>query len=178
MSFQNLQVNVAELPRAETIDFQPLAPSYARQVKIQNLLIFAPIVVATLIPATLLIVGFGTPVAYVIGPLLPLIPLALAALLIPMAVRRAKTAGFALREHDIAFRRGVLFRKVIILPFNRLQHAEVSSGPLQRRFELASLKLYTAGASGIDLQIDGLTAEQAATLRRQVTARAGASGAG
>ncbi|MCP3979415.1 MAG: PH domain-containing protein [bacterium] len=173
MSFQNLQVDVDELPQAGQIEFQPLAQAYPRQMLIQHLLVFGPIVLASLIPAVLLVAVFRTPASYVVGPLLPVIPLLLAALLIPLAVRRARTAGVALREHDIAFRRGVFFRKVVILPFNRLQHAGVSSGPLQRRFGLASLKLYTAGASGIDLQIDGLTAERAATLREHVTARTG-----
>lgn len=178
MSFQNLQVDIDDLPQAEQIEFQPLAPAYARQVLIQNCLFWGPALLASLIPAVLLIAVFGTPAAWVIGPLLPMIPLTLAGLLIPLAVRRAKTAGFALREHDLAFRRGVFFRKVIILPFNRVQHAHLSSGPLQRRFGLASLKLYTAGAAGIDLQIDGLTAETAATLREHVTDRTGDAVAG
>ena len=65
----------------------------------------------------------------------------------------------------------MLFRKVVVLPFNRLQHAEVSTGPLQRRHGLTSLKLYTAGASGVDLQIDGLTPESAATLRKHIADR-------
>ncbi len=178
MSFQNLQIDVAQLPRAETIEFQPLAPIYPRQVLMLHALVWGPICLAGLIPAVLLIAVFRTGAAFVVGPLLALIPPALAAIFVPLAVRRAKTAGFALREHDIAFRRGVFFRKVTVLPFNRLQHAEVSSGPLQRRFGLASLALYTAGASGVDLQIDGLTAERAATLRQHVTARAGVAGGG
>ena len=177
MSFSNLQVDVEELPRAETIDFQSLAPEYPRQVLLQHALIFVPICLASLIPGALLIVAFGTPVAWVVGPLLPLVPLALAGLIVPLAVRRARMTGYALREHDIALKRGVFFRKTVILPFNRLQHAEISSGPLQRRFGLATLKLYTAGASGIDLQIDGLPADRAATLRAHLTERAGAAGA-
>ena len=178
MSFQNLKVDIDELPQAEAIEFQPLAAAYARQVLFLHALIFAPIILASLIPAVLLIVVFGTTVAKVLGPLLPLVPISLACLLIPLAVRRAKTAGYALREHDIAFVRGVLFRKTIVLPFNRVQHAHLSSGPLQRRFGLASLRLYTAGASGIDLQIDGLPKETAASLREHVTTRAGVVGVG
>jgi len=178
MSFQNLQVDLEELPQAERIEFQPMAPDYPRQVLIGNLLVFAPIVLAASVTGLVLVLAFGTPASFVIGPLLPAIPLLLAALLVPLSVRRAKTAGFALRDHDIAFRRGVFFRKVVVLPFDRLQHAGVSSGPLQRRFGLASLKLYTAGASGIDLRIDGLTSEQAATLRERVLARAGSGDAG
>jgi membrane protein YdbS with pleckstrin-like domain len=178
LSFQNLRVDVDGLPQAERIEFQPMAPAYPRQVLVTSLLVFAPIVFASLVAGVFLIAVFRTPAAFVIGPLLPVIPLSLAALSIPLAVRRAKTAGYALRDHDIAFRRGLFFRKVVVLPFNRLQHVHLSSGPLQRRFGLASLKLYTAGASGIDLQIDGLTAERAATLRDHVTARSREAGVG
>ena len=174
MSFQNLQINADELPRTDEIVFQSLAPAYVRQIGVQSLLVWTPILLASLVAAVLLAV-FATPL---LGLAPPLIPALLAALLVPLALRRARTAGFALREHDIAFRYGVLFRKVVVLPFHRVQHVEVASGPLQRRYGLASLKLYTAGASDVDLRIDGLTAERAASLREHVTARAGDAGDG
>lgn len=171
MSFQNLQIDLDTLPRAEQIEFRPMAPAYPRQVRLVHLIVFTPITLATLIAGVLLIAVFATPASRIVGPLLPVIPLTLGLVITSLAVRRARTTGLALRRHDIAYRRGVLFRKVVILPFNRLQHAEVSSGPLQRRYGLTSLKLYTAGASGVDLQIDGLTTESAATLRKHIAER-------
>jgi membrane protein YdbS with pleckstrin-like domain len=171
LTFQNLQIDADSLPRAEEIEFRPVEPAYPRLVRLVHLIVFASITFGMLIPGTILIVVFGTTAAWILAPLLPAIPLTLGLILTPLAVRRARTTGLALREHDIAYRRGILFRKVVVLPFNRLQHAEVSSGPLQRRYGLTTLKLYTAGASGIDLQIDGLTPDSAAAIRKHIADR-------
>ena len=144
---------------------------------VQGLLVTLGALAVPLIGASII-----TGALYIKGKiLLGLIPLILGGILLlgcliataPLyfSVRGARLAGYALREHDIAYRHGVIFRKTVLLPLNRLQHAEVSSGPLQRRYGLASLKLYTAGASGVDLQIDGLTAERATELRDYGTGR-------
>ena len=167
MSFSNLVVDPTEIPQAGDIPFLPLAPAYPREVLVQGLLVSVPFVLASAFPAIIVV----KPVALKLWlMLLPMLPLALGLILVPLNVRRARRAGFALREHDIAFRKGLYFRKTVVLPFNRVQHAEVSVGPLQRRFGLASLKLFTAGGSSVDLQIDGFTREMAEQLRDHVTA--------
>jgi membrane protein YdbS with pleckstrin-like domain len=96
----------------------------------------------------------------------------LAALLaVPLVDRASAIKAYALREHDIAYRSGLFFRKTIMLAFNRVQHIEISSGPLQRRFGLASLKFYTAGGSSVDLKMDGLTSQTAKQLRSHIMQR-------
>ena len=77
----------------------------------------------------------------------------------------------AMREHDIAYCSGLFWRKTVMLAFNRIQHIEVSSGPLQRRFGLASLKFFTAGGSSVDLKIDGLKRGRAEQLREYILQR-------
>ncbi len=83
--------------------------------------------------------------------------------------------GFVVREKDIVYRSGVFWHKVTAIPFNRVQHVETSSSPLDRRFNLASLKVFTAGGAGGDLKIDGLGNERAEQLRALVLEKAGAS---
>ena len=68
---------------------------------------------------------------------------------------------------------GRRWRKTVLLPFNRVQHAEVSSGPLQRKFGLASLKFFTAGGSSVDLKIDGLMKERAEEIRSFIMEKCG-----
>ncbi len=46
-----------------------------------------------------------------------------------------------------------------------MQHVEVSSGPLQRKFGLATVKFFTAGGSSVDLKVDGLSTERAEQMR-------------
>jgi hypothetical protein len=83
--------------------------------------------------------------------------------------------GYVVRDKDIIFRSGVIWRSVTAIPFNRIQHVETSSDPLDRKFKLATLQLFTAGGSGGDLKIDGLDADTAEQLRTFILRKAGAS---
>ena len=57
--------------------------------------------------------------------------------------------------------------------FNRIQHVERSSTPLDRRFRIANLQLYTAGGSGGDLRIQGLPERTAEKLRAFILEKIG-----
>ena len=74
----------------------------------------------------------------------------------------------ALRDHDIAAQEGIFWRKATLLPFARIQHVETSSGPVERSRGLARLKLFTAGGMTSDLDIIGLDAGTADTLREHL----------
>lgn len=72
---------------------------------------------------------------------------------------------YALREHDIIYQRGWIWRKSTSVPFNRIQHASVSQGPFERNFKLSSLHVFTAGGSSSDLTIPGLHIEEAQRIK-------------
>jgi uncharacterized membrane protein YdbT with pleckstrin-like domain len=73
--------------------------------------------------------------------------------------------GYILRERDLLHRRGVIFKTITSIPFNRVQHCEVSQGPIQRFFGLNTLQVFTAGGSNSDLSIPGLKGEQAQKIK-------------
>jgi membrane protein YdbS with pleckstrin-like domain len=87
--------------------------------------------------------------------------------------------GYAIRSHDVLYRSGVLWRSVAAIPLTRVQHVETSHTPLDRRFRLATLKLYTAGGAGGDLKIPGMPADVAERMRvfllEKAAARPGAT---
>lgn len=170
MAFINSTIDPEALPQAAALTFEPMAPAYPREVRAQHLIGWTVVVIALCIPAVIVAKPAGLRLALVA---LPMLGLLLAGLGIWLAVKGARVKGMALRDHDIAFRSGLIFRKVVVLPFSRVQHVEISSGPLQRKFGLASLKFYTAGGAGIDLQIDGLAESDAARLREFIMEQAG-----
>ena len=69
--------------------------------------------------------------------------------------------GYLLREHDVSFRSGLLFYKLTTIPFNRIQHVEVSQNMIEKAIGLSSVKIFTAGGSISDLSIPGLLPEKA-----------------
>lgn len=80
--------------------------------------------------------------------------------------------SYALRDKDLTYKKGWLFSSTTTIPFNRIQHTEISQGPLERKFELCSLKIYTAGGSTSDLSIPGLENDEAQVLRDFIAQKA------
>ncbi|WP_232822004.1 PH domain-containing protein [Desertihabitans aurantiacus] len=85
--------------------------------------------------------------------------------------RRWRAWGYAELEDELYITRGVMFRRLTVVPYGRMQVVDVTTGPFERAFGLATVKLVTASAS-TDATIPGLTADQAARLRDQLTERA------
>lgn len=62
-------------------------------------------------------------------------------------------------------RSGVYFRSVTTVPKSRVQHTDVSQGPLQRKYGLATLTVHTAGTENAQVQLPGLPHEVALRIR-------------
>ncbi len=69
----------------------------------------------------------------------------------------------------IEIRRGVYWRSVTRVPRSRVQHTDVSQGPLERRYGLGTLVLYTAGTDHARVILPGLAHEHAMALRERLT---------
>ncbi len=78
--------------------------------------------------------------------------------------RQARAYGYQLRRDDLVFRRGILWQRVVAVPYGRMQLVDITHGPLDRGFGIAQLKLVTAAAS-TGVVIPGLTQAAAEQLR-------------
>lgn len=170
--FVNPEVPPDALPSADDLDWQPLHPRFVRRLQAGALLRIAVFVAAAAAISLIATSGDGEPLAGVVAWLLAAMWAVVAvlsawALVWPMiAVPRR---GYVVREKDILHRSGVLWRSVKAVPFNRVQHTKTDSGPLDRRFGLANLSVFPAGAGG--QKIRGLGADTAEELRVYVSAR-------
>jgi membrane protein YdbS with pleckstrin-like domain len=91
--------------------------------------------------------------------------------------RRVAAWGFCERADDLLVRRGVMVRRLSLVPYGRMQFVDVSAGPLERAFGLATLRLHTAAAAS-DARIPGLPRAEAERLRDQLSTLGGARMAG
>ena len=72
---------------------------------------------------------------------------------------------YCVDERGIEIRHGVFWRSVENVPRSRVQHIDVSQGPLERRFGLGKLSIYTAGTEYALVALRGLTHERALRIR-------------
>jgi membrane protein YdbS with pleckstrin-like domain len=91
--------------------------------------------------------------------------------------RAVRSWGYAERAEDLLVTRGILYRQLVVVPYGRMQFVDVTAGPLDRRFDLATVQLHTAAAA-TDAQIPGLVPAEAARLRDRLAARGEAGSAG
>ena len=80
------------------------------------------------------------------------------------ARRRYVAWGYLERGDDLLVLRGVMFRRLSVVPYGRMQFVDVSAGPVERFFGLATVRLHTAAAA-TDARIPGLAAGDARRLR-------------
>ncbi|MET9603985.1 PH domain-containing protein [Streptomyces sp. NPDC006512] len=134
------------------------------------------LVIWTLLPA----VATGLLLGLFAGPawaLLAAVWLAVLAWGWVMLGRNWRSWRYAERADDLLISRGVLWREQTVVPYGRMQLVEVTSGPLERRFGLASVQLHTAAAAS-DAKIPGLDPAEAERLRDRLTELGEARSAG
>jgi uncharacterized protein len=78
--------------------------------------------------------------------------------------RRVRAWGYSERADDLLVRRGVLFTRLSVVPYGRMQFIDVTAGPIERSFGLATVRMHTAAAAS-DARIPGLSRADAAELR-------------
>lgn len=113
-------------------------------------------------------VGITIGLSFIPGPfpwwIIGAVFVVIAAIEIPMSFIRVRSIGYALREDDLVFKRGVIAKRLVAVPYGRLQVIDVSRGLLDRMLGIASLTTVTAAAS-TNVSIPGLTPAEADELR-------------
>ena len=82
-------------------------------------------------------------------------------------------ASYIVDASGIEIREGVVWRTVTNVPRSRVQHTDVSQGPLERRFGVATLVIHTAGTDAAVVSLHGLTHETALAIRDHLLPREG-----
>jgi membrane protein YdbS with pleckstrin-like domain len=91
--------------------------------------------------------------------------------------RNARRWGYAEEAEELYITRGALFRKLVVVPYGRMQYVDVEAGPLDQANGIAKLHLHTA-SPGTTAVIPGLPADEAARLRDRLTAKGESRAAG
>ena len=160
MIFENLKVNIDEIPHLAPESFEPLREDYL-YMRITSKVLF--LMFAAGVGAMFSIFGklyFG----YWLYPIISLMFLSVIYELLAFKIK-----GYLLRDHDISYKTGLLFFRQTTVPFNRIQHCEYNQGLIGRLFDIASVKVFTAGGNTSDLSVKGLSKEKAIKLRDHIT---------
>ncbi|WP_236980715.1 PH domain-containing protein [Membranihabitans maritimus] len=158
-SFSNRWVDPESLPRAGAEDFTPVESEYL-YVRLTSVLIF--FIVGGVLVALFVLLSSMTFLwkTVITGGFLLLI--LLWGIYVWLEFRQR---GYAVREQDVSYRRGLIFRTRQYLPFRRIQHCKISESMLERLFNFATI---VVSAAGDDIVINGLRPEVAQSLQTMI----------
>ncbi len=158
--FSNEVIDPAGLPDFRRAALERVSPRFGPYAMISSAIFWLVLLAAALAVPRLPMVEFELP-AWL--PLLPGLALLWFAAVAGLDARRRR---WALREHDLIYRSGLIWQRTAILPFARIQHVETASGPLERLFGLMRVKCFTAGGLAADLTVEGLERDDARRVRQ------------
>ncbi len=140
----------------DTPNLRRLSPRFWLARQCQIALFWVPVFIAALVVALVT----GVPAS----PLLPVVIGVMAVVAWLVERGRYRSWGYAERDDDLIVTRGLLFRRVSVVPYGRMQFIDVTAGPIDRAFGLATVQLHTAAAAS-DARIPGLVRVDADALR-------------
>lgn len=158
--FNNMQINVDDIPAIESVNLKLLNPKLKTRSFI-NRCLFSLFLLA------------GNIVLYIFIPFEVYIFLGILLILLKVIIViwpyiSYPKKKYALREHDIIYQNGVFWKSYKVIPFNRLQHIELTRSPIDRMLNLATLVFYTAGGNYGDLSIAGFENAEADKIREHI----------
>ena len=157
--FPNAEVDLLKYPKAEALGMIGLEPTYKMVRYIQSALVST-----VFIFFAFLFVIFQPDLRQVSIPVFLFI-IILSAWNVVYHGISFPYMGYAIREKDITYQSGWLWKSMTTIPFNRVQHCDIKQGLIDRQFGLARLTIYTAGGQNTEVLIPGLLPDTAEKLK-------------
>ncbi|MEW6993994.1 PH domain-containing protein [Colwelliaceae bacterium MEBiC 14330] len=163
--FSNQTLLITDIPSIERLEHQPLAASYARSNRIISFSIMLIFVMLALFVKYQTFFEISIVNKAMLLNTLWLISAFIALFGFYKSFADVKKF-FALRQQDISFSSGLIFKKTVSQPILRIQHVELKRGPIERKIGLASLQVFSAGGAMHTFEIPGLKLDDAESIRQ------------
>ena len=141
-------------------ELQPVEPAYRNALRLRAAIFWVPLFLASLLVDSTMLgdTVFGGALPATVGAI------GLSAIMVAPE-RIYRRLGYALDSRLLRTVRGWLFHVDTVVPFVRVQHIDVTRGPLDKMFGTATLVVHTAGTHNSIVTLPGLTPERAAEIR-------------
>lgn len=143
-------------------ELTPLDPAFVTTTRIATALGLTPFIVGAAILESAQLMPIGT----------FLVPILLVTFLaaFQLPARQYRHWGYDMGTDRLRIVRGYMFYRDTVVPFGRIQHIDVDQGPIDRRFDLATLTVHTAGNHNSKVALPGLRHSDALHMREAIRA--------
>lgn len=135
-------------------------PSYRHVLRARLALTWLPLAIAASVADRVLL---GATPFYGVASIAAVVVALAVVIIIPQ--RKFRRLSYGLTDRMLRSVHGWMFRIDTIVPFVRVQHLDVTRGPLDKMFGTASLVVHTAGTHNSVVCVHGLAPDRAAEIR-------------
>jgi uncharacterized protein len=143
-------------------EITPLHPAYVTTTRIASALGLLPFVIGA---GVLEFAQLALPGTFIVPAL---ILYGFMAFVVP--ARKYRHRGYQMGSDRLRIVRGYMFYRDTVVPFGRMQHIDVDQGPIDRRYDLATLTVHTAGNHNSTVALPGLLHADALAMREAIRA--------
>lgn len=151
----------------ELVSLQPLERGYLKVLRVRSAIGWLVLVALVAAADGVLHWRFGLPFGVLTGPVL-MFGIVSVVFLVPGRWRRW---GYAFTDRELHVASGWLTRTHTVVPVSRVQHIDVSQGPVERNAGVATLSLHTAGTEGSLVKLPGISRARAEQIRDAIRSR-------
>lgn len=157
----NRQWYLDDIDRVEVLSYVPLEKSYLKAQVVMTALAWLGLM---LLPICLFFVDeFGGRTLIVICAEAAMFAAAIINLM--LLPRAYSYKGYAVREHDITYRSGIIFPKTVTIPFCKVQQVSIRQNPVSRMFGLYTVDIVNGAQILAETVIPGLTLQKAEEIK-------------
>lgn len=166
-NISNKQLDIENIDRIENLNYSKIEDKYLKVLQINTILAYI-----FLMSTALLLSLIEEPMLKGIA-LIGAESILFISFIFNMFLLRSahKFKGYAIREHDITYRSGIIFNTFVTIPFCKIQQVSIRQNPITQIFGLYSIDIVN-GAQGLNrTTIPGLTEERANEIKAIITER-------
>ena len=151
----------------DLVPLHPLERGYLRVLRIRATIGWLTLSAIVAVLDATLHWRFSTPFGFAVGATLGWSVISVV-VLIPSRWRRW---GYAFTDRELHVARGWVTRRHTVVPVSRVQHSDVSQGPIERSAGVATLTLHTAGTERSLVILPGISRQRAEDIRDAIRSR-------
>lgn len=162
LAYATQSAHIGVMTDETATELTPLDPAFVTTTRIATALGTLPFVIGAGVLEFAHVMPMGT----------FLVPILLTAFLLAfqLPARQYRHWGYNMGSDRLRIVRGYMFYRDTVVPFGRIQHIDVDQGPIDRRFDLATLTVHTAGNHNSKVALPGLPLADALHMREAIRA--------